>query len=180
MELDKDFGGMSNPDNLNTPCEKHDNAIAELQDVVGNLACTTDDLKINVGKASAVARQLNSRYAQLEEITKELQRYLFTGNGQPSLTQQLAVLKTQITSIMEDLKGFADNSVSEKTFQIRMSGLEAMLHSIQETQAEFKVKVANDKEKYEATRLQIIICVIGGLMGLVSVIISAAIDLYSK
>lgn len=170
---------MSNPDDR-SDAERQDDDIAELQEVVGNLACTTDELKISVGKASAVARQLNGRYSQLEEITKELQRYLFTGNGQPSLTQQLAILKTQITSIMEDIKGFADSSVSEQTFQARMSGLEKMLASIQETQAEFKARMATDREKYEATKLQIIICVLGGLMGLVSVIISAAVDFYNK
>lgn len=159
---------MSNGSN-----EYSDVAVQKLSMAVSSLTGVVEGLRAELTRSTVVAEQLMVRCGQLEAATKDLQKFLFTGNGQPALTQQIATIKTQLEAALSDLRDFDSSRISEKVFQAKLDQIEKAITSLQNTQKEMGEDREDIEKANNATRIQILLCVAGGIMGIISALVTA-------
>lgn len=166
---------MSNGSN-----EYSDVAVQKLSMAVSSLTGVVEGLRTELTRSTVVAEQLMVRCGQLEAATKDLQKFLFTGNGQPALTQQIATIRTQLETALTNLRDFDVNRITEKIFQAKISQIEDSIEGLEEAHKELLHQRDAAEQAQNASKLQVIICVAGGIMGIVSAIITAVASYLAK
>lgn len=144
-------------------------AVHKLSLAVSTLTEIVGQLRTDVSRMTVVTEQLSVRCGAVEKSTSELQRYLFTGNGQPALSQQLVAVRTQLDQVLRDFKDSAHDHVtsqrltdSEHLFATKLGSVERTVEEMQKQQ-----------ETHAASRLSLIVAIVGGALGIVSAAITA-------
>ncbi len=152
----------------NGSSEYSDIAVQKLSMAVSSLTSVVEGLRTELTRSTVVAEQLMVRCGQLEAATKDLQKFLFTGNGQPALTQQIATIRFDV------------NRITEEIFQAKISQIENSIEGLEEAHKELQHQRDLSEQAHSASKLQVILCVAGGIMGIASAIISAVASYLAK
>lgn len=151
---------------------------------VDSLVRTVDELKTNVAKSSTACDQLSVRCGQLESTAAELRRYLFTGNGQPSVIQQLASIRTSLENTADDIKQIASKSVtehrlrnSEQVLKLRMDVIEGKVSDIKQEQKGMQDDREDEVKVERSSRTQFYVAIIGGALGIIAAVITVAVPI---